>query len=102
MADEERSVWAIRAEHFLEQALDEVRDGIDAIPAVTGALMALRIECGEASEDEMPEGSSFPGEDNRVCICPPELLARDGFRGGCPVHSSAARSWEATDAADHH
>jgi hypothetical protein len=20
------------------------------------------------------------------CICPPELVARGGFRGGCPVH----------------
>jgi hypothetical protein len=20
------------------------------------------------------------------CICPPDLLARGGFRGGCPVH----------------
>ena len=26
-------------------------------------------------------------DDGPVCICPPELLARDGFKGGCPVHS---------------
>lgn len=23
-----------------------------------------------------------------VCICPPDLLARGGFKGGCPVHAS--------------
>lgn len=24
-----------------------------------------------------------------VCICPPDLLARGGFKGGCPQHSNA-------------
>jgi hypothetical protein len=24
----------------------------------------------------------------RVCTCPPDLVARGGFRGGCPVHGA--------------
>lgn len=80
----ERGIWSIRAERTLETALDEVRDGIDAIPAVDLALACLRIEDGSLSADEV-DGYTFPGEE--VCICPPDLLERGGFKGGCPIHS---------------
>ena len=41
------------AERYLEMALGEVRDGIDAIPSVSAALAALRIEAGELAADEL-------------------------------------------------
>jgi hypothetical protein len=82
----EATIWGTRAERLLEQALDEVRSGADAIPAVDAALTALRIEAGQVPEDEM-DGYRFPGEDDDVqCTCPPDLAARGGFRSDCPAH----------------
>jgi len=26
-------------------------------------------------------------DDGPECICPPDLIARGGFKGGCPVHA---------------
>lgn len=81
-------IWGIRAERLLEQALYETQDHIDAIPTVCAALAALRIEVGELPADEMDD-FTFPGEEEELsCICPPDLLERGGFRGGCPVHAS--------------
>lgn len=82
--DPEAITWGARAESLLKQALSEVRDGIDAIPTVSAALTALRIEAGELPESEMA------GEE-AVCICPPDLLKRGGFRGTCPEHKQAAK-----------
>lgn len=81
------SIWAARAERLLEQALDEVRSNVDAIPTVDWALAVLRIEAGERDAGEM-DGVHFPGEPmpEGACICPPGLVERGGFRGGCPVH----------------
>jgi hypothetical protein len=83
---EEAAGWGVRAEYLLEQALDEIRTGIDAIPTVDAALAALRVEAGELPPNEM---ESYPssGEERCGCTCPPELLERGGFRGGCPVHA---------------
>ena len=78
--------WGSRAEQLLEQALDEVRNGIDAISTAELALVCLRIEDGSLPEDEV-DGYTFPGEE--ICICPADLLERGGHRGGCPVHSSS-------------
>ena len=50
MSDEARV-----AEYFLELALSNVYDGLDAIPEVAGALAALRVEAGELPRDELPE-----------------------------------------------
>lgn len=83
---EERSAWSLRAQEALEQALAEVIDGIDAIPAVSLAMACLRAEDGTLAAGEMEdleEGYSEP-----VCICPPDLLARGGYKGGCPVHAA--------------
>jgi hypothetical protein len=74
--------YGAQAEALLEQALSETRDGIDAIPTVVEALAWLRAEAGEC---EPPESYAAPDEDD--CICPPDLLARGGFKGRCPVHA---------------
>ena len=82
-----RSVWSIRAEKAIEQALSEVTDNIDAMPALSLAMACLQAEVGELAADDMASlDASFNGP---VCTCPADLLARGGFRGGCPVHSLA-------------
>jgi hypothetical protein len=73
--------WALRAKHLLEQALAEIRDGVDAIPTVSAALAALRIEVGELPASELADLVVA----NAVCVCPPDLLSRGGFRGCCPA-----------------
>lgn len=90
---DERSVWSIRAERAAQQVLDEVIDGIDAIPAASLLLAVLRAEVGELPADEADdlEASFRQDEDPEAnCTCPPELLERGGYRGGCPVHSLQA------------
>lgn len=57
---------------------------------------ALFEEAGLGIEHEVIPGVvvDFQGPWDRVeeverseCICPPDLIARGGFRGGCPVHA---------------
>jgi hypothetical protein len=84
----ENDLWGTRAGRLTERALNEIRGGADAIPYLSAALAALRIEAAELPASEM-DGFVFPGEPSTVaCICPPDLVERGGFRGGCPVHSS--------------
>ena len=78
-------LWDYRAAALLERALSEVRGSEDAMPTVGAALDALRIAVGELDENELD--CMFQDPEDR-CICPPELQARGGFRGGCPVHNS--------------
>ena len=86
-------LWDSRVEALLEEALDMVRSGSeDPIPTISAADAASRIAAGELPYDEM-DGYPFPGEpdpldDPARCICPPDLVARGGFKGGCPVHST--------------
>lgn len=79
MATDSRDL-AARAERLLEQALDEVRGGVDAIPTLSEAIAVLRVEAGELPADELG--------DVAVCICSPEQLARGAYRGGCPIHAA--------------
>ncbi len=72
--------WDERAVTLLEQAIADIRDGGDALITVSAAEAALRIACGELPEDEL--SGWF---DERECICPPELVARGGFKGSCPA-----------------
>jgi hypothetical protein len=81
---------------LLEQALDDALSGIDAIPATELALVALRADVGEATpaeledlaelEEEAEPREEAQPEEEPPCICPAELLARGGYRGGCQVH----------------
>jgi hypothetical protein len=81
----ERSVWSVRAQEATEQALGEIIDGIDAIATLSLAMACLKAEVGELDPDDMADlDRSYNGP---VCICPPDLLERGGFKGGCPVHS---------------
>ncbi len=72
------------AERQLNAALYALREGEsidDVFAAISLADLALRIGLGEKPQGEWPEEESEP-----VCICPPELVARGGFKGGCLVH----------------
>ena len=46
-----QSVPSILAERLLEHALDRTRDHFDALPAIGGAVVALRAEAGEGKLD---------------------------------------------------
>jgi hypothetical protein len=92
--DPETSKWQARAERLLEQALGEVQNDHDAVLGTAeAALLALRAWAGELPEDEAAELAADLDHLWRepVCICPPDLLARGGHRGGCPVHSFVFR-----------
>lgn len=92
-----RSIWVNRAARLLEQALAEIAGGEDPFAAVELALDALRVENSELPAFKL-EGFPFPGEpqdsaenektdeDEEICVCPPDLMERGGYCGGCPVH----------------
>ena len=77
--------WAAQTEESLREALDALlsdeRPLDDVFSAIELAELAYRIANGERPEDDWPEDVQFE------CICPPELVARGGFKGGCPVHA---------------
>ena len=83
------SEWAQAAEHYLEQALDDVRIMDDAIPAVSAALACLRMEVGELPPDE--DLLLIDVDDAGIeCRCPPDLVERGGFVSTCPEHGQLA------------
>jgi hypothetical protein len=94
-ATEERSIWSVRAERVAQQALDEVIDGIDAIPTVSLLMAVLRAEVGRLDADdaaELDEAFRYEEDPDADCICPPDLLERGGYRGNCPAHSLTHRA----------
>lgn len=80
--------WAARAARMLEQALDEIQDNADAIPAVSAAQVALQIAYGELPAEDLDYWPGPYGWDDREvpCTCPPALAERGGFRGSCLAH----------------
>jgi hypothetical protein len=82
------ALWGKRAEEALKRALDKVRGSIDAIADVTLALDCLRAEAGELPPDVLADLIADYEDDGPACTCPPELVERGGFKGGCPVHGS--------------
>jgi hypothetical protein len=98
---EERSIWNARAERVAQQVLDEVIDGLDAIPATSLLMAVLRAEAGELDAEEVAGlDGYFRREENPEadCTCPPDLLERGGYRGNCPVHSLTGRTGIVTQA----
>lgn len=85
-ADVER--WQARAVELLARALEEARDNEDAIASATEALAALYRAQGESPESVRLDAADLEPEDFEFeCICPPELVARGGFKSGCRVHA---------------
>jgi hypothetical protein len=78
------------AETLLEQAIDEVRCGIDALPTVSAAAAALRIEAGELPADELD--SWLLDTAPAACTCPAGLVGRGGWRSTCPEHGRSGAS----------
>lgn len=76
--------WTKEAEAQTKAALDAIRsDGsdVDVLGSLALADLAFRIALGERSEAEYPQDDK-----SALCSCPPDLLVRGGFKGGCPVH----------------
>jgi len=75
--------WSQRADEQLEEALGALRDLNETSDAVFSSIhlaeLAFRIALGEKPEGEWPE--------EYECTCPPDLVARGGFKSGCIVHS---------------
>lgn len=90
MSDEGR--WTTLAERLLEQALNELRSGNDAVSATSAALAALTAgDRPEAEQDDL-WGELVAEPDDAPCTCPPDLVARGGFRSGCPAHGNGGAS----------
>ena len=84
--------WGERATSALERALSDVRDGMDAMPAVSLAHACLRAEMGELGDTDLAALLTIFDADPPCCTCTREQLTRGGFRGGCPTHAAAALS----------
>lgn len=74
-------------------ALDNMQSDTDASAELSLASAACDAVMGTASPDVLAnldeyvltdDGYKVGGDD---CICPPDLVARGGFKGGCPVHA---------------
>lgn len=80
------------AERATKHALDNIQSNIDAGAELSLAAAAWDAVMGMASPDVLANLNEYVLTDDdgyeikRDCICPPDLLARGGFRGGCPVH----------------
>ena len=85
-SNEPEPIWHRRAARLLDEARERIGTD-DVIPQVSAALACLQILYGERPPEIM-DGYAFPGEpcDESGCTCPPDLLARGGFSGQCPVH----------------
>lgn len=88
--------YAELAKRATARALDNMGSNDDAGAELSLASTAWDAVMGMATDDQLDDLAEYvltddggydidPG-DPGDCICPPELLARDGFRGGCPVH----------------
>lgn len=86
--------YAQLAERACERALDVIRSDEDAGAELSLAQVAWKVVMGDASDAERSDMNEYVLTDDGgyeidmawVCICPPELLARGGFKGGCPAH----------------
>jgi hypothetical protein len=84
----ERTIWSIRAERLLNEALGQIESPDDVLSLISAADACIRIDLGEKPEDDL-YGYPFPDEDEDntdACTCPPALIERGGFRSTCPVH----------------
>lgn len=74
----------------LEGALDALRDDTDTddiLSAVALALMALRMRHNATDPITLTPDDVHDAMDpiEPVCVCPPEQVARGGYRGDCPA-----------------
>lgn len=96
MASEDKGTawYAQLAERAAECALGQMRDNEDAGAALSLAAAAWDVVMGLATEHERADMNQFVltedggYEIERVCICPPDLVERGGFKGRCPVHAA--------------
>lgn len=86
--------YAALAERAVESALDSIRSGEDAAPALSLAATAWDVVMGHATEDQradmdeylLADDGGYVLHDSVRCTCPPDVVARGGYASGCPVH----------------
>jgi rhodanese-related sulfurtransferase len=76
------------AREHLKAAVDGLDSGVEVLGEVQAALMALHVCYGSTETIALTAADVAEDVDRSepTCICPPELVARGGFRSGCPVH----------------
>lgn len=76
------------ARERLEQALAGLVDDVEVLGEVQQALLALHLLYGSTEAFTLvPTDITEDVEPPKPrCICPPALVARGGFRSGCPIH----------------
>jgi hypothetical protein len=82
---------AVLAERATEQALMAMRADRDAGADLALAAAAWAVVMGDAGDDIRADMDEYELTDDgyqlrQPCTCPPDLLARGGFRSTCPVH----------------
>lgn len=70
--------WLVMAQELL--------DGEPSDIDVATAIIYLQADLGDLPADELADLVESLSEPGPECICPPELLSRGGFKGGCRVH----------------
>jgi hypothetical protein len=66
----------------------EAEDDADAEAKFEAAGLGIGVEIvdGVTLDFQGPWDEIVDEADQPKCICPPDLLARGGFKGGCPIH----------------
>lgn len=88
MANEEAQRFMEYAREKLETVLDGLESGVEILGDAQLALMALHMAYGSAATITLAPADVVEEMDRLepVCVCPPDLVRRGGFRSGCPVH----------------
>jgi hypothetical protein len=92
------NVCAILAERATVKALNKIRNGVDGSVELSLAAAAWSVVMGNATDKVREDMAEYELTDDdgyelrRRCICPPDLLARGGFKGGCGVHGFVAEA----------
>lgn len=87
--------YAQLAERATENALYMIRSKEDASAELSLASVAWNVAMGTVTDEERSDMDEYVLTDDggyehgspEPCVCPPDLLARGGFRGACPVHA---------------
>jgi hypothetical protein len=90
LSEEQLAALQDYARARLEEVLYILDNGadLDILSNAELALMALSMLCGASGPITLnpAEILEIIAEPAPVCICPPGLPERGGFRSGCPVH----------------
>jgi hypothetical protein len=84
--------FAEYAREHLEAALNGLANNgsyEEVVSEAEAALMALHVLYGNTEPFTLVPADVLEdiGRSEPTCVCPPDLVARGGYRGGCPAHN---------------